>query len=89
MPTEADVIVLVVMFDALSGDFFFFQNACEIGWRQWRDFAVFRWLLCACCVVLCAVLLANGFGQPCSPTRAKKARQASKSWRVSMTHVTP
>lgn len=80
---------------ALSTCPFWCSSACTsrardlAGWCWWRDIGVFRWLLCACCVVLCAVLPANGSGQPCSPTRAKKARQASKSWRVSPHRVTP
>ena len=31
VPTEADVTVLVVVLDALLGDCFVFQNACEIS----------------------------------------------------------
>jgi hypothetical protein len=50
---------------------------------------MFRWSLSACVLCLCAVLLANGFGQPCTPTRAKNARQASKSWRVTPHRVIP
>ena len=41
MPTEADVTVLVVVFDAVLGACYVFQNACEIGWRQWRDFVTY------------------------------------------------
>ena len=34
--------------------------------------AVFRWLLCACCVVLCAVLLEMGLANPVLPLGPKR-----------------